>query len=167
MKCWYAVYVKSRTEKKVAQLLGERGIEAYVPLVRTLRQWSDRKKFVEAVLLNGYVFVCIPPAQYDAVLQTSGVVSYVRAEGKAAVIRESEITRLKQLVELGYHLEARPLDAGLRAGDRVRINSGVFRNIEGHVRAGADGREVHVLLESIGYSVIVKVPEQLLTPVTA
>ena len=44
---WYAVYTRPRFEKQVGQRLLEDGIEAYVPLIKTMRQWSDRKKVVE------------------------------------------------------------------------------------------------------------------------
>src|SRR6478752_682736 len=87
MKTWHAIYVKSRTEKKVGELLSERGIDNYVPLVKTMRQWSDRKKLVEFPLLNGYVFVSIAPIESEKVLQTRGVVNFVRSEGKTATIR--------------------------------------------------------------------------------
>ena len=56
-KKWHAVYVSSRTEKKITDLLNNKGIEAYVPIIKTMRQWSDRKKMVELPLLNGYVFL--------------------------------------------------------------------------------------------------------------
>src|ERR1700752_210484 len=105
-KKWHALYVASRQEKNTARLLSEKGIESYVPIVKTMRQWSDRKKMVEVPLLNGYVFVHISPIENDKTLQTKGVVNFVRSEGKTAVIRADEIDRLKQLVELGYQLEA-------------------------------------------------------------
>ena len=47
---WYAVYTRPRFEKQVGQRLLEEGIEAYVPLIKTMRQWSDRKKVVELPL---------------------------------------------------------------------------------------------------------------------
>ena len=56
---WHAIYVNSRSEKKIGDLLLSKSIEAYVPLTKTMRQWSDRKKMVELPLLNGYVFVNI------------------------------------------------------------------------------------------------------------
>src|SRR6188472_2452236 len=82
MKNWHAIYVKSRTEKKVGEALEARNIEAYVPVVKTMRQWSDRKKMVELPLLNGYVFVNITLKEQDVVLQTRGVVNFVRSEKK-------------------------------------------------------------------------------------
>ena len=45
-KIWYALYVKSRTEKKVAAELEKQGIINYLPLQKILKQWSDRRKWV-------------------------------------------------------------------------------------------------------------------------
>jgi transcription antitermination factor NusG len=163
-KNWYALYVASRQEKASAELLMERGIEAYVPLVKTMRQWSDRKKMVELPLLNGYLFICIAPAQKEQALQTKGVVRFVRSEGKDAVIRQEEINRLKQLVELGYHLEAFGIRRRYKEGEKVKIVSGPLKNIEGFVVENKEGRFIDVLLESIGQSIRVKLPEELLIP---
>jgi hypothetical protein len=41
---WFVVYTKPLTEKKVADRLCLLGIESYLPLYTTIRQWSDRKK---------------------------------------------------------------------------------------------------------------------------
>ena len=46
-KHWYAVYTKPRAEKKAALALTELGIEHYLPLQTSIKQWSDRKKKVE------------------------------------------------------------------------------------------------------------------------
>ena len=54
---WYVMYTTSRSEKKVADRLAERGWEVYLPIVEELRQWSDRKKKVQRPLFNAYVFV--------------------------------------------------------------------------------------------------------------
>jgi transcription antitermination factor NusG len=71
-----------------------------------MRQWSDRKKMVEFPLINGYVFVNISALEIDKTLQTKGIVNFVRESGKVAVIREEEMNRLKQLVDLGYQIES-------------------------------------------------------------
>src|SRR6218665_915327 len=157
MPC-HPLYVNSRSEKKVAEALMARKIEAYVPLVKTMRQWSDRKKSVELPLLNGYVFVNIQPSQNEAVVQTKGVVSFVKSEGKIAVIRDHEIDRLKQLVELGYQLEAGGIRREYREGDKVKISSGVLKGIEGYVVDGSEHKQIEVLLESIGQCILVKLP---------
>jgi transcription antitermination factor NusG len=160
-KHWHAIYVKSRTEKKVAEELNSKGVEAYAPLVKTMRQWSDRKKMVEFPLLNGYVFVHINEKEHDEVLQTRGVVSYVRSEGKKARIRQVEIDRLKQLVELGYQLEARGIDKNYVPGDRIKINSGVLKGLEGYVSGNRENGVIEVLLESIGQCIKVTLPREI------
>ena len=42
-KSWYAIYVKSRAEKKVALELEYNNIDYYLPLIKRLKQWSDRR----------------------------------------------------------------------------------------------------------------------------
>lgn len=164
-KQWHALYVNSRAEKKVGELLTAKGIEAYVPLQKVMKQWSDRKKMVEVPLLNGYVFVNTDIAENEKVLQTQGVVNFVRSNGAIGVVRDIEIERLKQLIELGYHLEANSNVKNYMEGDRVKISSGPLKNIEGFVIENREGRFIEVLLESIGQSIKVKLPEGILTQV--
>ena len=38
----------------------DEGIEAFLPLIKTVRQWSDRKKTVVLPLIPSYVFVSLP-----------------------------------------------------------------------------------------------------------
>jgi transcription antitermination factor NusG len=159
---WYALYVSSRAEKKVAKTLLAKGIEAYVPLIKTMKQWGDRKKMVELPLLNGYVFVKIDIKEKEKVAQTKGVVSFVRHCGEIAKIREQEINQLQQLVELGYHLETIGNKNDYKEGDKVKITSGVLKNIEGFVTENKEGRFIEVLLDSIGQVIKVKLPEELL-----
>ncbi len=159
---WHALYVASRQEKNAARLLTEKGIEAYAPVVKTMRQWSDRKKMVELPLLNGYVFVNLFPAENEKTLQTKGVINFVRSEGKIAIVRDIEIERLKQLVELGYQMEAVGLKHKYKAGEKVKITSGALKNIEGFVVENKEGKFIDVLLESIGQSIRVKLPQEIL-----
>jgi transcriptional antiterminator RfaH len=161
-KIWRAIYVNSRSEKKVAASLVATEVETYVPLIKTMRQWSDRKKMVELPLLGGYVFVRIAESEKETVLQTKGVVGFVRSEGKIAVVRNEEVGRLRQLVELGYQLEVLKLDRELRKGEKVKIGSGVLRGLEGIVLEHKDQQDLLVLLESIGQCIKVRVPKEIL-----
>ncbi|MBL7932043.1 MAG: UpxY family transcription antiterminator [Bacteroidia bacterium] len=161
-KVWKAIYVNSRAEKKISEVLQEKHIEAYVPLVKTMRQWSDRKKMVELPLMNGYVFVRIAANEQDKVMQTKGVVNFVRSEGKIAIVRDLEIERLKQLVELGYQLDAEAINRTYKEGDKVKITSGALKGIEGYVVETKENRQIEVLLESIGQCIRVKLPKEIL-----
>jgi transcription antitermination factor NusG len=97
-KVWYAVYTRSRAEKKVLAELEAKNIECFLPLQNQLRQWKDRKRWVKVPLIPGYCFVQITRKDYDRVLQINHVVSYIIFEGKAAVIPENQIMYLKQML---------------------------------------------------------------------
>jgi len=157
---WHAIYVSSRQEKKVYEALILKGLESYLPLVKTMRQWSDRKKMVEMPLINGYVFLNVATTDYQSVYDTFGVVNFVRSEGKIAKIRAIEIERLKQLVDLGYQLEAESISRKYKEGDKVKITSGALMGIEGFVVSSNSGKNIEVLLESIGQCIRVKLPKE-------
>jgi len=161
IKVWRALYVASRQEKKVTELLKKKGIEAYIPLIKTMRQWSDRKKLVELPLLKGYVFVHISLVEQERAIKTNGVVNFVRIEGKIASVRNYEIEQLKQLVELGYQYEVSGVKRQYKEGDKIKIASGVLKNIVGHVIENKEGRFIEVVLESLGQAIKVKLPEQI------
>ena len=57
MEQWIAVRSKPRAEKVALKQLEKKGMQAYLPLVRQKRKWSDRMKWVELPLLPGYLSV--------------------------------------------------------------------------------------------------------------
>ena len=158
---WKALYVSSRSEKKVTARLIELGLEAYLPLKKEKKQWSDRKKIVISPLINGYVFVKLNLVQRDLVFKAHGVIQYVRSNGKDAIIREQEIDVLKSIELKGYFAEARPLEK-LEPGDRTLIKHGIFKGLTGIVERQS-GKDVYTLrLESLGYSVKINLPTEIL-----
>ena len=80
-KKWYAVYTKPKWEKKVAHLLLKKEIENYCPVKTSIKQWADRKKAIVEPLFPSYVFVRISKQEYVRVLETEGVVSYIKESG--------------------------------------------------------------------------------------
>lgn len=159
---WKALYVASRSEKKVAQRLTELGIEAYLPLKSEMKQWSDRKKMVISPLINGYVFVKLNEQQRELVFKAHGVIQYVRFNGGDAIIREEEITVLKSIEDKGYYTEAGPL-LKLSEGDRTTIEHGPFKGMSGIVDRVNDKEIYTIHLESIGYSLRVNLPAEVLS----
>ncbi|MES1159526.1 MAG: UpxY family transcription antiterminator, partial [Bacteroidota bacterium] len=97
-KTWYAVYTKPRWEKKVYALLTEKGMEAYCPLNKVKKKWSDRVKWVDEPLFKSYVFVSIPEDEQTAVRMVSGVVNFVYWLGKPAVIKDKEIALIRSFL---------------------------------------------------------------------
>jgi len=127
-----------------------------------MKQWSDRKKIVELPLFNGYVFVYIDSSENEKVMQTRGVVNFVRSEGKIAIVREEEIARLRQLIELGYHVEARGYEKEYKPGDKIKISAGPLKGFEGYITAAKHGKTFEIILETIKQSIKVNLPEEIL-----
>jgi transcriptional antiterminator RfaH len=157
---WHAVYTRPRFEKQVCDRLLEQGIEAYLPLIKTMRQWSDRKKMVEIPLFSSYVFVNIERKHYDLVLQTFGAVKYITFEGKAATIPPEQIDQLKIIVNSNEKIET--TWATRRKGDRVMVTSGTLKGLKGELITDGDRKKVLVRIDSIDQNLTVEVHASLI-----
>jgi transcription antitermination factor NusG len=155
-KNWYALYTKPRWEKKVAQLLEERGIENYLPLQKVLKQWSDRKKWVSEPLFRSYIFVHIMPDQYLPSLQTAGVVRFVTFEKKAVVIPPVQIEAIKTYIQTGEELIQETPDA--KTGDHVVVMRGTLKGLEGTLVQISKKKRLRIMIEGIQQSLHIKVP---------
>ena len=134
-KAWYAVYTNSRAEKRVSDRLEELGIETFLPLQKTLRQWSDRKKLVEKPLISSYVFVNIIPRDYFTVRKIDGVVKFIMIERKPVPIPEAQITNLRILC--GSDSEVLMSNNVYAQGDQVEVVIGSLTGLRGElIRVG-------------------------------
>ncbi len=153
---WFAVYTNPRAEKKVHAELIREGIEVYLPLQRTLKLWSDRKKWVEEPLFRSYIFVHISESEYYAVLNTPGVVRFITFEGKAVPVPEQQIEAIR------YYLSSdeKPVavDPGLVPGQVVEVMKGPLRGLRGELVEISGRRKVKVEIEAIGQSIMVTIP---------
>ena len=163
---WYAVYVRSRYEKKVHQLLLEQKVVSFLPLLETWRQWSDRKKKISEPLFRGYLFVNLDIHKENIkVLDTDGVVKFVGIGRKPSVISEKDIDWLKKLVREPDAVNRTV--SSLPAGQKVRVLAGPFKDLEGVVvKQGREMRLV-VFFESIMQGVEVSIYPDLLLPVSS
>jgi transcription antitermination factor NusG len=162
---WYAVYVRSRYEKKVYRLFSEKEVECFLPLAETWRQWSDRRKKVSEPLFRGYVFVrCNMKMDHARVLDTDGVVKFVGINRIPSVIAEKDIEWIKMLVREPDMLGS--VVASMPAGQRVQVIAGPFSGLEGVVvKQGRESRIV-VYFDSIMQGIEVSIYPELLAPVT-
>lgn len=95
MNNWCVIRTRMRWEKKVVQLLKEKGIDTFCPLQKAQSQWSDRVKTIEQPLLKSFVFVKIIPEQRTAVRLTNGVVNFVYRDRKPVVVKDKLIESIR------------------------------------------------------------------------
>jgi transcription antitermination factor NusG len=151
---WYAVYTKPRWEKKVALLLTERNVSNYCPLNKVERSWKDRRKVVLEPLFKSYVFVHVSSKEKLDVLQTDGVLNFVKWLGQPAVIRKEEIQMIKNFLREYNNVKVENTE--IRLEDRVRISNGPLKEHEGNV-VGIKGKTVIIYLPSLKISLYAEV----------
>ena len=144
---WYVLYTKSRQEKKVTESLNLLGVNAYCPVVTTMKQWSDRKKKVEEPLIKSYVFVNLEESNRDIVFEVSGVVRYLFWLGKPAVVRDVEIEALQSnLNGIITSFEIMTVSKG----SNYSITEGPFQGFEGIVK-NINATTIQLLLVDLGF----------------
>ncbi len=160
---WYALYTKSRAEKKVAEELNRLGITNYLPIKRELRQWSDRKKWVEVPAISSYIFINIPLDRYRDVFQVNGIVAYVSHKGKAVTIPDHEMQAMKQTIDnkIAFNVEA----SNIKKGEEVTITSGPLKGIKGIVQSVQGTKKLYLNISNIGYTLVVDLEDASLEKV--
>ena len=154
---WYALYVKSRHEFMTYGGLLRKGIKTYLPSMKRMQQWKDRKKCVEFPLFPGYLFVCVDPTpeEFLNVLRTRGTVNLVSMEpGSPTPVAPEEIDSLRILLESGEDFDIYP---HLKEGMRVRIKRGSLKGALGILEGKKDKYTFLVGIELLGRSIGVKI----------
>lgn len=144
MKDWYVLYTKPKHEKKVMVQLTNLGVNAYCPMIKSVRQWSDRKKKVESPLIPSCVFIQSKEVNRKDVFQIPGAVRYLFWLGKPAIVKNNEIEQMK------LWLQGEIIDAtieNLRAGDNYKVPDGHFKGENGIVKEIGKNRLQIVLVD--------------------
>jgi len=162
---WYAVCTKSRCEKSLVSKLNEKGIEAWIPLQRTLKQWSDRKKRVEEVMIRSYIFVHIQPQQYDEVLKNPGAVRFIWFNGEPAVIPDSQIEILKLISD--SDVKVTTVASRLAPGTPVKIIAGPLEGLTGELVNSCGKYHVVIRIDHVYSALSLTISPQFLEKIGA
>jgi len=164
---WFALYTTARHEKRVAEHLGQREIECYLPLYRSQRRWNDGSRVtLDLPLFPGYLFIRIRRDERGNALSVPGAVAVVGGTGgEPAPLPDAAIDALRA----GLAERAAQPHSMVTAGQRVRIRSGALCGLEGIVVRAKNGYRVVLTLEQIMQSYAVEVDREdleLLAPAT-
>ena len=113
-------------------------------------------------LFDGYVFCQLDPCERMPVLVTPGVLKFVGIGKTPVPVEQGEIAAIQKLVQFGSVVRPWPF---LREGERVRVDDGPLRNVEGILLRGEDADEVVVSITLLQRSVAVKIDRALVTPI--
>jgi transcription antitermination factor NusG len=159
---WYAAYTSANHEKRVAQQLGVRSVEHFVPLYESVRRWKDRKVRLQLPLFPGYVFVQLALRDRLQVLQVPGVAKLVGFNGMPTALPQEEIEALRTSLGSGVRAEPHPY---LKVGRRVRVRTGSLAGLEGVVLRKKNSTRFVISLDLIMRSVAVEIEGSEVEPV--
>jgi transcription antitermination factor NusG len=156
---WYAFVTRPRHEKKVQHYLDQAEIENFLPLHRSLRQWKDRRRWVEAPLFSCYIFVRIAYARRYDVLQVPSVARLVTFNNEPTPVRVEELEAVRRILGAPHVLS---VEDGILPGSRVRITSGPLQGLEGVLTELRGNKWFVVHIEAIGKSILLQAAENTL-----
>lgn len=148
---WLVAYVQSCLEKKTAQRLAAMGIECYLPVQSEIRQWSDRRKRVDCLVIPMMIFVHVTPQERPLPLSLQAVSRYMvlRGESTPAVIPDEQMDRFRFMLD--YSPEAVEMcSAPLAPGDAVKVIKGPLAGLEGELITVNGKSKVAVRLDMLG-----------------
>ncbi len=127
---WYALYTRSRFEKKMLGELTDRSIEVFLPMREVLSRWKDRKKRIWIPLFPGYLFVnhVDTPENRFRILNIPGAVRFVGFEGHANPVPDEQILAVRRFLEASIAIDPYPY---VQVGSRVEVIAGPLKGIRG------------------------------------
>ena len=127
---WYALYTRSRFEKKMLSELTERRIEVFLPMREVLSRWKDRKKRIWVPLFPGYIFLnhVDTPENRFRVLNLPGAVRFVGFEGRANPVPAEQILSVRRFLEASIAVDPYPY---MQVGAQVEVIAGPLKGIRG------------------------------------
>ena len=144
---WFVLYTKPNFELKVTEGINTLGINAYCPTFTQIKHYSDRKKKVQKPLLPSYVLVQLSEEDRPKVFSIPGVVRYLFWLGKPAIVRDEEITTIKNWLSTPDKCDVSV--AAFQIGDKITLESGPFITQEATVQEIKNNHYV-LVLESLG-----------------
>jgi len=150
---WYAFYTLPRAEKKVAEKLEQYNFEFYLPLIKTLKQWSDRKKMVIEPVFRSYIFVKLPPDNIKKVIPLEGILKVISFGKVPQVIPENQIIFLRLLLETPEKIE---ISNALQKGDKVRVTQGPLFGAIGYL-VNDTPKNFRINIDIVGHSISIQV----------
>ena len=159
MKRWLVAYTKPKHEKAVRDQMLKNNFEAYLPLIKAKKKWSDRRNWVDLPLFRSYVFVNIEPANSIYVAKLTGVVRIIRFGTRLAYLQKSDITTIKRMIEGG--LNPRNENYFLR-GNPVIVEEGPLKGVTGEVVKVKNQRRLLMRIDTLQQSISVNIDQGFL-----
>ena len=149
LKNWYVIYTKPRYERKVADLLERKKVECYYPRYNQVQHWQEKRKVVNVPLFKSFLFVYASENDHTTIKQIDGVAGILYWLQKPAIIKDEEISTLKNFVERNNNVRLEKIHIRLDNEDEEMPDS--QKQMADVVNIGNSSKAI---LPSLGYMLI-------------
>ena len=158
---WFALQTKPRAEKVAEFALHEKDITVYLPMQKRLKQWSDRKKWVEEPVLRSYIFIRGNERIIEKARFARGIVKPVQFNNIPEPIPDEQMKRLQRVVESGLEFEV-DNNEKYSPGDKVEVIAGDLVGIKGEMVASRGKNKLLIRLESVQQAFLINIAHNYL-----
>lgn len=155
-KVWIAALVQMNCEKKAEAKLNSLGFETYLPIQKKERQWSDRIKIIDRIVIPMVIFIRISPKEDEIIRNYSFIRKLLTLPGAKTIssrIPDEQIDKLKYLL---VHAKSEvSVISNLQVGDTVIITRGALKGFEGQLCMIEKNKPiVAILIDGLGYACV-------------
>ena len=155
-KYWVAALVRMNTEKKVSSMLTKLGFHNYVPTQTEIRQWSDRKKKIDKIVIPMVIFISVDKQDVNNLRKISSIYKFISYPGQKepAIIPNEQIEKLMFML---HHADTAVefSETVYEIGDEVEIVRGPLKGLYGELCYTQKGKPtIGVYVELLGYSCV-------------
>lgn len=153
---WVAALVQMNTEKKVSSQLSKLGYHHYLPTQTEIRQWSDRKKKIDRIVIPTIVFVRVDKEGENELRKQAYIYRFISYPGQkdAAIIPDEQIEQLKfMLGKADSPIEF--MDCVFEIGEEIEIVRGPLKGLYGELCYTEKGKPmIGIQVKLLGYSLV-------------
>jgi len=159
---WYVVYTRSHHEKRVHNDVRKLGIETYLPLIKSFRIWSDRKKFIDMPLFPNYLFVRISNREYHKITDHPSLIGFVKSGNELSVIRDDLFDAMVRIVDerMDFTLSSNYVLPGVS----VQVISGPLSGLKGVITRIEGKSLLTVEIRPVNQTFLVRIKEDHVVP---
>lgn len=166
--CWHVAIVRSSCEKKVRDAINSlqnANVESWVAVQLEMHNWSDRRKWVERLVLRNFVFFRYrkdeeakqlkkrPP--FKDILTLTNVFSLLATPGSSAPasIPACQLKRFRDILEKANSKVEVVTNDKIQLGDHVQVVKGQFKGLDGYVTKKPNGKStIYVSIDYLGFA---------------
>lgn len=153
---WYVFYVRMHHEKKTAEKLNLMGVEHYLPVQEVVRQWSDRKKKLQVVVIPMMIFVHTDEVTRIKLMQLLPSVTGTlidRCTHRPAIIRDEEMDRFKFMLDFSEETVSFT-NENIQPGEQIIVIKGTLKGLTGEMIEQHGKARVSIRIENLGYATV-------------